>query len=162
MRKLKKRCPTVKALRPGDGLWSTTSRNTQVGGSVCVVRYSSYDFGDPRQVIDRIELFRLMVSKYRDQSGEGVSDNVLQATLQAGIQDENMRDHLDLHTGRSDTFEKMVVGVHAIARTRLSFLWTLSLQRTRQGKQMARAKARVKSPRENERANKTRTERPIR
>ena len=161
MRKLKKRCPTVKALRPGDGLWSTTSRITQVGGSVCVVRYSSYDFGDLGHVIDRIELFRLMVSKYRDQSGEGVSDNVLQATLQAGIQDGNMRDHLALYTGRLDTFEKMVVGVHAIARTRLSFLWTLNPQRTRQGEHI-RAKARVKSPREKERARKSRTERAIR
>ena len=129
---------------------------------MCVVRYSSYDVGDLRHVIDRIELFRLMVSKYRDHSGEGVSDNVLRATLQAGIQDENMRDHLALHTGRLDTFEKMVVGVHAIASTRISFLWTLNPQRTRQGKHMARAKAMVKSPREKERARKTMTERPIR
>ena len=40
-----------------------------------------------------------VVSKYRDQSGEGVSDSLLQATLQAGTQEESMRDHLALHTG---------------------------------------------------------------
>ena len=30
----------------------------------------TYDFGNLGQVIDRIEQFRLMVSKYRDQSGQ--------------------------------------------------------------------------------------------
>ena len=31
----------------------------------------TYDFGDLGQVIGRVEQFKLMVSKYRDQSGEG-------------------------------------------------------------------------------------------
>ena len=59
-----------------------------------------------------------MVSKYRDQSGGGVSDSVPQATFQAGIQDQSTRGHLALH-GRLDTFQKMVVEVQAIERKRL-------------------------------------------
>ena len=67
-----------------------------------------YDIGDLGQVIDRVEQLKLTVSKYRDQSGEGVSDSVLRATFQAGTQEESTRDHLALHTERWDTFEIMV------------------------------------------------------
>ena len=61
----------------------------------------TFDFGDLGEVIDRIEQFRSMVSKYRDQSAKGVSGKVLQATFRAGMQDESMRDHLALHATAS-------------------------------------------------------------
>ena len=64
------------------------------------------DVGDLGQVIDC-------------WSGQQIPQSGAVLTLQAGIQDEDVRDHFAQHTGRLDTFEKMVVEVPAIARTRL-------------------------------------------
>ena len=71
-------------------MWSTTSGRRQVGGSECFVKCSLATSEHLGQVIDWVEHFRLMVCKDSDQSGEGVSNNVLQATIQAGIQDKSM------------------------------------------------------------------------
>ena len=66
-----------------------------------------YDFGEFTQLIDRIEQFRHLVRKYAEQSGESVTDNVRQAVFQAGITDSSIRDHLALHAGRLNSFDKM-------------------------------------------------------
>ena len=77
-----------------------------------------YDFGELSQLIDRIEQFRHLVRKYEEQSGESVSDNVRQAVFQAGIKDAAIRDHLALHAGRLNSFDKMAAEVSTVARTR--------------------------------------------
>ena len=77
-----------------------------------------YDFGELTQLIDRIEQFRHLVRKYEDQSGESVTDNVRQAVFQAGIKDAAIRDHLALHAGRLNSFDKMAAEVSTVARTR--------------------------------------------
>ena len=64
-------------------------------------------FGELTQLIDRIEQFRHLVRKYEEQSGESVTDNVRQAVFQAGIKDAAIRDHLALHAGRLNSFDKM-------------------------------------------------------
>ena len=91
-----------------------------------------------------------------------VSDNVLQATLQAGIQDESMRDDLALHTGRLDTCEKMVVEDQAIARTRLggSYRFPMDLSALEREGEAKDAKGKGMG-KEWERAKKARTERAI-
>jgi len=73
-----------------------------------------FDFGDVEKVLDKIEQFRSKVRKYEEQSGEKVPENVRQAAFQAGVQDSTVRDHLALHAGRLDTFDKMVEEVEAI------------------------------------------------
>ena len=93
----------------------------------------TYDIRHLGQVIDRGEQFKLTVSKYRDQSGEGVSDSLLQATLQAGTQEESMRDHLALHTGAMghlrDHGPLQSKPSHAQGlEDRFSFPWALSPQ----------------------------------
>ena len=77
-----------------------------------------YDFGELTQLIDRIEQFRHLVRKYEEQSGESVTDNVRQAVFQAGIKDAAIRDHLALHAGRLNSFDKMATEVSTVARTR--------------------------------------------
>ena len=77
-----------------------------------------YDFGELTQLIDRIEQFRHLVRKYEEQSGESVTDNVRQAVFQAGIKDAAIRDHLALHAGRLNSFDKMAAEVSTVARTR--------------------------------------------
>ena len=57
-----------------------------------------YDFGELTQLIDRIEQ--------------------LQAVFQAGIKDAVIRDHLPLHAGRLNSFDKMAAEVSTVARTR--------------------------------------------
>ena len=59
----------------------------------------AHDFGDLGQLIGRIEQFKLMIRKFRGQSGGEVSDKMHQATFQADTHDENVGDHLALHTG---------------------------------------------------------------
>ena len=77
-----------------------------------------YDFGELTQLIDRIEQFRHLVRKYQEQSRESVTDNVRQAVFQAGIKDAAIRDHLALHAGRLNSFDKMATEVSTVARTR--------------------------------------------
>ena len=77
-----------------------------------------YDFGELSQLIDRIEQFRHLVRKYEEQSGESVTDNVRQGVFQAGIKDAAIRDHLALHAGRLNSFDKMAAEVSTVARTR--------------------------------------------
>ena len=77
-----------------------------------------YDFGELTQLIDRTEQFRHLVRKCEEQSGESVTDNVRQAVFQAGIKDASIRDHLALHAGRLNFFEKMATEVSMVARTR--------------------------------------------
>ena len=77
-----------------------------------------YDFGELTQLIDRIEQFRHLVRKYEEQSGELVTDNVRQAVFQAGIKDAAIRDHLALHAGRLNSFDKMATEVSTVAGTR--------------------------------------------
>ena len=77
-----------------------------------------YDCGEVTQLIDRIEQFRHLVRKYEEQSGEPVTDNVRQAVSQAGIKDASIRDHLALHAGRLNSFDKMAAEVSTVARTR--------------------------------------------
>ena len=77
-----------------------------------------YDFGELSQLIDRIEQFRHLVRKYEEQSGESVTNNVRQAVFQAGIKDAAIRDHLALHAGTLNSFEKMAAEVSTVARTR--------------------------------------------
>ena len=77
-----------------------------------------YDFGELSQLTDRIEQFRHLVRKYEEQSGESVTDNVRQAVFQAGIKDAAIRDHLALHAGRLNSFDKMAAEVSTVARTR--------------------------------------------
>ena len=74
------------------------------------------DFGE--RTIDRIEQFRHLVRKYEEQSSESVTDNVRQAVFQAGIKDASIRDHLALHAGRVNSFDKMATEVSTVARTR--------------------------------------------
>ena len=69
-----------------------------------------YDFGELTQLIDRIEQFRHLVRKYEEQSGESVTDNVRQAVKDAAI-----RDHLALHAGRLNSFDKMAAEVSTVA-----------------------------------------------
>ena len=45
-------------------------------------------------------------------------DNVRQAVFQAGIKDASVRDHLALHGGRLNSFDKMAAEVSTVARTR--------------------------------------------
>ena len=47
-----------------------------------------YVFGELTHIIDRIGQFRHLVRKYKEQSGEYVTDNVRQAVFQAGIRDQ--------------------------------------------------------------------------
>ena len=47
-----------------------------------------------------------------------MTDNVRQAVFQAGIQDAAIRDHLALHAGRLNSFDKMATEVSTVARTR--------------------------------------------
>ena len=47
-----------------------------------------------------------------------MTDNVRQAVFQAGIKDAAVRDHLALHAGRLNTFDKMAAEVSTVARTR--------------------------------------------
>ena len=47
-----------------------------------------------------------------------MTDNVRQAVFQAGIKDAAIRDHLALHAGRLDSFDKMAAEVSTVARTR--------------------------------------------
>ena len=77
-----------------------------------------YDFRELTQLIDRIEQFWHFVRKYEEQSGESVTDNVRQAVFQAGIKDAAIRDHLALHAGRLNSFDKMAAEVSTVARTR--------------------------------------------
>ena len=77
-----------------------------------------YDFGGLTQLIDRIEQFRHLVRKYEEQCGESVTDNVRQAVFQAGIKDAAIRDHLALHAGRLNSFDKMATEVSTVARNR--------------------------------------------
>ena len=77
-----------------------------------------YDFGELTQLIDRIVQFRHLVRKYEEQSGETVTDNVRQAVFQAGIKDAAIRDHLALHAGRLNSFDKKAIEVSTVARTR--------------------------------------------
>ena len=72
------------------------------------------DFGELSQLIDRIEQFKHLVKKYEEQSGESVTDNV----RQAGIKDASIRDHLALHAGGLNSFDKMATEVSTFARTR--------------------------------------------
>ena len=76
------------------------------------------DFGELTHFVDRFEQFRHLVRKYEEQSGESVSDNVRQAVFQAGIKDASIRDHLALHAGRLNSFDKMATEVSTVARTR--------------------------------------------
>ena len=76
------------------------------------------DFGRPTQLIGRNEQFRHLVSQYEEQSGESVTDNVRQAVFQAGIKDASIRDHLALHAGRLNSFDKMATEVSTVVRTR--------------------------------------------
>ena len=93
-----------------------------------------------------------------------MSDNVLQATFQAGIRDESMRDHLALQTGRLDTFEQMVVDVQAIARTRLggSYLVPMDLSALKGEGKAKIAKGEGKESKGEGRVKKARAERAIR
>ena len=59
-----------------------------------------------------------VVRKCEEQSGESVKDNVRQAVFQAGIKDAAIRDHLALHAGRLNSFDKMATEVSTLARTR--------------------------------------------
>ena len=91
-------------------MWSTASQNKRVGGSKVI------DGNEHGQVTASLTTFCKQHSRL--------------------IQDESTRDHLALHTGRWDTFEKMVVEVDAIARTRRIVSHShgrLSHQRQRQG-----------------------------
>ena len=47
-----------------------------------------------------------------------MTDNVRQAVFQAGIKDAAIRDHLALHAGRLNSFDKMAAEVSTVARTR--------------------------------------------
>ena len=47
-----------------------------------------------------------------------MTDNVRQAVFQAGIKDAAIRDHLALHAGRLNSFDKMSTEVSTVARTR--------------------------------------------
>ena len=78
-----------------------------------------YDFGELTQLIDRNEQFRHLFRKYEEQSGKSVTDNVRQAVFQAGIKDAAIRDHLALHAGRLNSFDKMATEVSTVARTRI-------------------------------------------
>ena len=69
-----------------------------------------YDFGELTQLIDRIEQFRHLVRKY-----EGTERRV--RVFQAGIKDTSIRDHLALHAGRLNSFDKMATEVSTVART---------------------------------------------
>ena len=73
------------------------------------------DFGEFTQLIDWFEQFRHLVRKCEEQSGE-VTDNVRQAVFQAGIKDAAIRDHLALHAGRLNSFDKMAAEVSTVAR----------------------------------------------
>ena len=77
-----------------------------------------YDFGELTQLIHRIEQFRHLVRKYEEQSGESVTDNVWQAVFQAGIKDAAISDHLGLHAGRLNSFDKMAAEVSTVSRSR--------------------------------------------
>ena len=77
-----------------------------------------YDLGELIQLIDRIEQFRHLVRKYEEQGGESVTDNVRQAVFPTGIKDASIRDHLPLHAGRLNSFDKMAAEVSTVARTR--------------------------------------------
>ena len=57
-----------------------------------------------------------LVRKCEEQSGESVTDNVRQAVFQAGVKDASIRDHLALHAGRLNSFDKMAVEVSTVAR----------------------------------------------
>ena len=59
-----------------------------------------------------------MVRNYEEQSGESVTDNVRQAVFQAGIKNASTRDHLALHAGRLNSFDKMATEASTVARTR--------------------------------------------
>ena len=83
----------------------------------CSGRILLYGFGELTQLIDQIEQFRHLVRKYDKQSGEFVTDNVRQAAFQAGIKDASIRDHLALHAGRLNSFDKMATEVSTFART---------------------------------------------
>ena len=86
--------------------------------SGCSGRILLYDFGELTQLTDRIEQFRHLVRKYEEQSGESVTDNVRQAVFQAGIKDAAIRDHLALHAGRLNSFDKMATEVSTVSRSR--------------------------------------------
>ena len=77
-----------------------------------------YDFAELTQLIDPIEQFKHLFRKYKEQSGESVTDNVRQSMFQAGIKDASIRGHLALHGGRLNSFDKMATEVSTVARTR--------------------------------------------
>ena len=75
----------------------------------------------------RFSTTRLMVSKYHDQSGEGVSDNVLRPAFQAGIQDT--RSTILLYTRDDWTLSRRSLLKSKLShaqglKDRISFPWT--------------------------------------
>ena len=86
-----------------------------------------YDFGKLTQHIDRIEQFSHLVRNYEEQSGESVTDNVRQAMFQAGNKDVSIRDHLPLHAGRRNSFDKMAAAPRLSANS-LSRLMNSTVQ----------------------------------
>ena len=66
-----------------------------------------YDFGELAQLIDRIEQLGHLVRKYEEQSGEYAR----QAVFQAGIKEASIRNHLALHAGGLNPFDKLATGV---------------------------------------------------
>ena len=111
-------CWKVRAL----GTWKALSENYEPKSATRYVgmlrQILLCDFGEHNQLIDRIEQFRHLFRKYEEQSGESVTDNVRQVVFQAGIKDASIRDHLALHAGRLNSFDKMATEVSTVATTR--------------------------------------------
>ena len=98
-------CLRAKVRRRGRCSGSITSRGPLQGTSACSVTAHRSDrtVQAPRQEVHRVAT---------------VADNVRQAVFQARIKDASIRDHLALHAGRLNSFDKMASEASTVARTR--------------------------------------------
>ena len=65
---------------------------------------------------DRSVFFSCMTSG--SSLSSSIGSNSAAAVFQAGIKDASIMDHLELHAGRLDSFDKMATEVSTVARSR--------------------------------------------
>ena len=74
------------------------------------------------------------VRKHDEQSGESVTDNVRQAVFQARVKHASIRDHLALHAGGLNSFDKVAIEVSTVARTHIVVPMDVSVLKGTDGK----------------------------
>ena len=94
-------------------LWGTAVKS----GVCCAVNTNHVKDEDSKQPLgESLDGYERQVHEYNDQSGKPIPDEILAATVIAGIDNATVAQHLALNDGTLDTYPKIMDAVRSLVK----------------------------------------------